>query len=197
MSPGQYNEIMKGRPYAEITKQIFLILGVASVVVVVAAAPGAVLALKLFEQHGRQLPKNYKPKKATRSLRDLKKNKFIEIKEKNGRFEIKLTKKGRKRFRDIQLKDLHIIKPPKWDRKWRIVVFDIPEKPYSRTRAILREKLKEWEFYPLQKSVWVCPWPCEDEIQLVAELYEVGPYVNIAVAERIVDDGLMRKHFKL
>lgn len=188
---------MKGRPYAEITKQIFLILGVAGVVVVVAAAPGAVLALKLFDQHGRQFPKNYKPKSAARSLRDLRKNKFIEIKEKGGKFEIKFTKKGRERFKGIQLRDLKITKPPKWDRKWRVVVFDIPDKSYRRAREILREKLKEWEFYPLQKSVWVCPWPCEDEIRSIAELYEVSSYVNVIVADRIVDDALVRKHFNV
>jgi len=176
---------------------MFLILGVAAVVVVVAAAPGALMIAKLFEQNGRRLPKNYKVKSAVRSLRELRKNKFIEIKEKDGKFEIRLTKKGREKFRDIQLQDLQITKPLFWDRKWRIVVFDIPDKSFRRAREILREKLKEWEFYPLQKSVWVCPWPCEDEIQLVAELYEIAPYVNIVVADKIIDDISVRKHFNL
>lgn len=188
---------MKGRPYAEIAKQIFLILGVAGVVVVVAAAPGVVLALKLFEQSGRRFPKNYKPKNAARSLRELTKNKFIEIKQKHGTFEIKLTKKGRERFKDVQLRDLQIPKHFLWDKKWRIVIFDIPDKSYRRAREVLREKLKEWEFYPLQKSVWVYPWPCEDEVQLVAELYGVSPFVNIVVADKIVDDISVREHFNL
>jgi len=188
---------MKGRSYSEITKQIFLILGVAGVIVVVAAAPGVVLAAKLFDQNGRSFPKNYKAKSAARSLRELKKNKFIDIKEKKGKFEIKLTKKGEERFKDIQLKDVRVEKPSFWDGDWRIVIFDIPDRLFKRGRDALRGKLKEWEFYQLQKSVWVCPWPCEDEIQLVAELYDIAPYINIIVANKIVDDALVRKHFNL
>jgi DNA-binding transcriptional regulator PaaX len=188
---------MKGKPYGEITKQIFLILGVTSIVVVVAAAPGVVLALKLFEQNGRNFPKKSTPKSAARSLRDLRKNKFIEIKQKGGQFEIRLTKKGKERFKDIQLRDLKIEKPLKWDGKWRIVAFDIPEKSHRRARVILREKLKDWEFYPLQKSVWVCPWPCEDEIRFIAEMYEVGSYVDIAIADKILEDKLILQHFRL
>ena len=127
----------------------------------------------------------------------MQKNKLIEIREKQGKLEIRLTKEGRRKFTEAQLEDLRITKPPHWDGKWRIVVFDIPDKSFRHAREILREKLKEWEFYPLQKSVWVCPWPCEDEIQLVAELYGIPRYVNVVVAERIMDDISVRKHFTL
>lgn len=41
-----------------------------------------------------------------------------------------------------------------WDGKWRIVVFDIPEK-HKKLRHALRWKLREWEFTFWQKSVWV------------------------------------------
>ncbi|MBI2593531.1 hypothetical protein HYW44_02730 [Candidatus Daviesbacteria bacterium] len=40
-----------------------------------------------------------------------------------------------------------------WDGKWRIIIFDIPEKQ-RKIRRILRGKLKEWGFKPWQKSVW-------------------------------------------
>ncbi|MBI4008672.1 transcriptional regulator PaaX, partial [Candidatus Roizmanbacteria bacterium] len=42
----------------------------------------------------------------------------------------------------------------KWDGKWRIVIFDIPE-VNKRIRQVLRETLKVLEFWPLQKSVWI------------------------------------------
>ena len=187
---------MKGR-YSEVAKQIFLILGIMGVVVVAAAAPGVLLAAKLFEQSGRRVPKSFKAKSAERSLRHMQKNKFIEIHEKHGKFEIRLTKEGKQKFKEAQLEDLRITKTPSWDKKWRIVVFDIPDKSFRHAREILREKLKKWEFYPLQKSVWVCPWPCEDEIQLVSELYGISRYVNIAVADKIMDDISVRKHFSL
>jgi len=187
---------MNGR-YSEVAKQIFLIVGVAGLLTVVAAAPGVLLVAKLFQQSGHRFPKTYKAKSAVRSLRGLQSNKLVEITEKHGKFEVRLTKKGRQIFKEIQLEKLQIVKPAHWDKKWRIVIFDIPDKSFRRARDVLREKLKEWDFYPLQKSVWVCPWPCEKEMQLVTELYGISRYVNIVIAEKIVDEGLLRKHFNL
>jgi DNA-binding transcriptional regulator PaaX len=39
----------------------------------------------------------------------------------------------------------------KWDEKWRIVAFDIPEK-FKTGRDALRRKLKEVGFHELQKK---------------------------------------------
>lgn len=41
----------------------------------------------------------------------------------------------------------------KWDGKWRVVVFDIPEGK-RLVRDILRSRLKLWGFNQWQKSVW-------------------------------------------
>ena len=188
---------MRGGNYSEVAKQIFAILAVTGVVIVVAAAPGAVLALKLFEQNGRKFPENYTKKQVVRSINGLKNGKFLQIKKKGGVFEVQLTKKGREKFKEIQLQDLQIIKPPRWDGKWRVLVFDIPENSRRYAREVLRSKVKQWGFYQLQKSVWVCPWPCEDEIRLAAELYAIAPFVNIIIAEKIMEDIFLRKHFRV
>lgn len=52
----------------------------------------------------------------------------------------------------------------KWDRKWRIVVFDIPEKRRA-VRDMLRSKLKAWDFIYLQKSVWASKKNCTEELR--------------------------------
>lgn len=185
---------MKER-YGEIAKQILVIVGVAGVVVLAAAAPGVLYAAKLFKQDQRRFPKKYEAQKATQAIRRLQKNRLLSIKEKRGKFVVELTKEGKRKFKEIQFERLQITKPPQWDKKWRIVIFDIPDESFKRARDVLRGKLKEWEFYPLQKSVWVCPWPCENEIQLVAEMYGIAPYVNVVVAEKILDDLSIREHF--
>ncbi|MCL5784312.1 MAG: hypothetical protein M1142_03090 [Patescibacteria group bacterium] len=41
----------------------------------------------------------------------------------------------------------------KWDGKWRLIIFDIPEKRRP-ARDLLRQKLKEWGFVHFQRSVW-------------------------------------------
>lgn len=190
------------RPYGEIAKQILLLVGVAGVVVIVAAAPGVVLAAKLFEKDKRRFSKKPDKQKAARTIQRLQERHLLKVKEKGGRFVVELTNQGKQVFEEIQRKErrlakLQITKPPYWDGKWRIALFDIPEHSHRQARDVLRSKLKEWEFYPLQKSSWVCPWPCEDEIQLVAELYDISRYVNVVVAEKISGDVRLRKHFGL
>jgi CRISPR-associated endonuclease Cas2 len=184
--------------YGEVTKQILLVIGVAGVVVLLAAAPGAVQIAKLFPHNQRHSFKKTKHQSVARSIRGLEKNKLLVINRgEGGKTKIRLTKKGKQKFREIQLHNLMITKPPRWDHKWRIVIFDIPENSSKPLRETLRAKLKQWEFYQLQKSVWVCPWPCEDEIQLVAELYDITPYLNTIIAEKILGDTSLRKHFGL
>ena len=171
-------------------------------VVVVAAAPGILLAAKLFDQNHKQFPGKYEKKRAARTIQRLQRNNLLVVKKRGGEFVFGLTKEGRQEFKEIQrkenlLKNLQITKPARWDGKWRILLFDIPDQLHKQARDILRAKLKEWEFYPLQKSVWVCPWPCEKEIQLAAELYGISQYVNVVVAEKISEDTILRKHFGL
>ena len=42
----------------------------------------------------------------------------------------------------------------------------------------IAEKLKELGFYPMQKSVFIHPHECKDEIDFITELFELSPYVR-------------------
>lgn len=46
-----------------------------------------------------------------------------------------------------------------WDGKWRLVIFDIPEKR-RQARNLLRGSLKKWGFVHWQKSVWASKKDC-------------------------------------
>lgn len=52
----------------------------------------------------------------------------------------------------------------KWDGRWRVVIFDINEKE-RRQRAVLRQYLKFLGFGQLQESVWLSPFPVEEELR--------------------------------
>lgn len=52
----------------------------------------------------------------------------------------------------------------KWDGKWRIVVWDIPE-TRREARDVLRFKLKMLGFKLLQKSIWVSKKNCTKELR--------------------------------
>lgn len=83
---------------------------------------------------------------------------------------VSLTEEGKLRARKYSIDDLKIEKPTKWDRKWRILIFDIEEKHRSR-RDALRGKLKELGLYQLQRSVWVCPYHFQKEVDVMKEFF--------------------------
>lgn len=140
--------------------------------------------------------KNTDKRKIAQALAYLKKNRLIILKEKDNKIIVELTGQGKRKIKEYQFEDLKIEKPKTWDKKWRIVIFDIPEK-LRRGRDALRDKLNNLGFYELQKSVWVYPYPCENEIQLIAEIFEVTLYINIVIAEKISNDIKAKTYFNL
>lgn len=79
-----------------------------------------------------------------------------------GEPKLRLSSGGRNHLvRDFPLTQLQ---KRRWDKRWRIVLFDIPETE-RRRRDSFREKLKELGFGMIQKSVWISPYPFEDDIR--------------------------------
>jgi len=106
---------------------------------------------------------------------------------------IVLTDKGKQYLSDtINKKD--ILKKKKWDKKWRMVIFDIRE-----DKKVLRNKLRSTlvsiGFYKLQHSVWVYPHDCEDFIKLVKADLEIGKEILYVIADHIEYDRPIREFF--
>lgn len=156
------------------------------------------LAPNLFRHFGSyKKSKRFSKKQFDYAIYNLKKRKLIEVIQENGdRIKVQLSNTGKKRVREFCFDALTIKRPKRWDRKWRIVIFDIPVRK-NRAREVLREKIKELGFFQLQKSVWIFPYPCEDEILLVAEIYEVMPYIEIITAGRILHKNKLKRFFDL
>ena len=174
-----------------IAKDILYWLLVSGIVAIAATSP--YFGINLMKQMGRA----YEKKKFSNALHRLKKSRTIILEEKeDGTCVVELTEKGRKKIEKLQYNDLRIQKPEQWDKIWRVVIFDIPNKK-KIAREALRDKLKEWNFFQLQESVWVCPWPCEKEIGFVVELLGIYPFVNIIKAKEIQNDVKLKAHFKI
>lgn len=47
-------------------------------------------------------------------------------------------------------------------------------------------------FYPMQKSVFITPYPCRDEVDFLIEIFDVRPFVRFVVA-REIDIGIQLK----
>jgi len=84
----------------------------------------------------------------------------------------------------------------KWDGQWRMVIFDIPE-DLRKARDALRSKLKELGFCELQKSVFVFPYECKDEIDFIVEFFGVREYVRYGILRSIDNDPHLRRIFHL
>lgn len=111
----------------------------------------------------------------------------------DGTVKIVLSEKGNKLAKMCSLDVLKIKKPKKWDGNWRIVIFDIPE-PLKKVRDSLRFHLKNLGFYELQKSVFINPFPCIEEIDQIVKFYNVRKHVRIITANSIDnEDELMQK----
>ena len=126
----------------------------------------------------------------------LKKQKLIDISEENDKTFIHITENGKKKLLQYKLSGLKIKKPKVWDKKWRVVIFDIPEKR-KLAREVLRQRLKELNFYQIQKSVWVHPYDISDIIEFLVTIYEIRPFVKLIVADSITDDWQIQKKFKI
>src|SRR3989344_446233 len=173
----------------DIAKAVLITLAVTGVAVSVVMFPGLSLLLKY-------LPKDKGARNINRSLRYLNEKKYVRTYIKNGREHVEITEKGRARVLSYEFDEM-IIKPSKkWDKKWRVVTFDIPEKR-RRTREVLHFKLKEMGFYPAQKSIFVIPYECEDEIEFIKNYLYLNNRLMYMLAEKISDEAKIRKHFKL
>jgi DNA-binding transcriptional regulator PaaX len=184
--------------YNEITKEVLLYLATAGAILIAATSPYFLLNIsKAIIKNRKYIQKKLDAKKLAKMIDRLRRNRLIILSEEDGKFKIELTQKGKRVVKKIQFEKMKIEKPVIWDGKWRVIIFDIPDKHRKRARDALRERLKVLNFYPLQKSVWVHPYPCQQEIQFLSELFDITPFINILIAENIYNDIKLRKHFKL
>jgi len=136
-------------------------------------------------------------KKVRDTFYNLKRRGLIVIEMKNKNIYMHLTKKGEIEAEKYQIDGLYIKKPKKWDKKWRTIIFDIPENRRIK-RDLFRGKLKEMGFYQLQKSVWVCPYPCRKEINLLRDFFGLGKKTLITLTvEKIENSEGLKKFFNL
>ncbi|OGD56280.1 CRISPR-associated endonuclease Cas2 [Candidatus Berkelbacteria bacterium RBG_13_40_8] len=120
----------------------------------------------------------------------LEKEGFLKKIESMGRKRYIATLKGKAKVLAYLKKD------KKWDGKWRIVVFDIPETK-KKIRDFFREKLFDLGFRKLQESVWICPYNIADTVEDLILLCNAKPYIHYLLVEELDDHDTLIKLFKL
>ena len=107
-----------------------------------------------------------------------------------------LTEKGKKRAITFNFSKMKIQAPEAWDGFWHVVIFDIPER-YKTARLSLRDKLLDLGFFQCQKSVYLYPFPCQNEVDFISQYFEVGRYVRYGVLKQITNEAELLLRFNL
>ena len=109
---------------------------------------------------------------------------------------LRLTPKGKKVLKKLELNDFKTKKPKRWDGKWRVLIFDIPE--YRKNlRDKIRLTLRAIGFVRLQDSVWLYPYDCEGLIVFLKADFHVGKDVLYLIVDALEHDTPYRRHFGL
>lgn len=150
--------------------------------------------IKLAEEiKGIRLPKN----KVKRTLEKLERKKIINLERKDNEVYVTVKDKWHVELIKYSIASLLELKKKKvWSKKWFLVIFDVPEEERNK-RNYLRRFLKEIGFYPYQQSVYVYPFECEKEIELIKKIVEGGKYLNYIIAERIERENELKTFFNL
>jgi len=173
---------------SQIQKIILQTVAAAGILSVVVLAPNALQALSMFG-FGKKGKHRYAIESSRRRLVQ------------NGLLEytdgfLKLTEKGEAKLRQLELCDYKTKKPKRWDKKWRLLIFDIREE-----KRLLRDKIRRTllsiGFTRLQNSVWVYPYDCEDLIVLLKADFRIGKEVLYLIVDTIENDGWLKKRFNL
>lgn len=137
-----------------------------------------------------ELMKVMDEKSAAKTVSYLKYNKLVVARDcDNGQVEYKLTSKAIASYKRAQLDDLQIITPYSWDKKWRMVMFDIPAEKKNERQQLL-QSLKEMNFYMLQKSTWIHPFDCEEQVGVLLSLLDLENEASYLV----VESGNFQRH---
>jgi len=120
-----------------------------------------------------------------RCLLYLRMQRYIKYSPEENESPLIITKKGLRRLSAHNAKDkLTGVIKKRWDHLWRLVAFDVPEtKKYFRDA--FRQDLINYGFFPLQKSIYITPFACEEEIRELARKHRVGQHVLVGVTPNI------------
>lgn len=139
---------------------------------------------------------HWKNNEVKNAVRDLNKQKLI-LKKQNsdGSLIVLLTEKGKLRALNISFRKF-CNKKEKWDGKWRMIAFDIPDK-YKKGRDAIRYRMRISGFYKLQESLFLFPYDCQKEINALVDLFKLQKYVRFGLLDFIDNEKEIQSKFKL
>ena len=158
---------------------LIMIVGIGGLVVASVAVPVLPIALSA----AMKIWKDVNRKELGRIVKRLEKQKMISFNKKGLTMAIEITEKGRRRLLEYDFKEMKL-KSNRRDGKWRLVIFDIPNKK-KVSREMFRKKLKQLGFIAFQESVYASPFPCKEEIDFLCHYLLISDHVTLASVNEI------------
>jgi phenylacetic acid degradation operon negative regulatory protein len=127
----------------------------------------------------------------------LEKEGFLERIARGNRPQFRLTAKGLGHTKRLDGRAAYDREPrtrATWDGKWRVIIFDVPER-FKEDRRRIREALRRNDFYPLQKSVWISPWRLSDELHEHFVEWKLKGHILYLLTETIDEEAKVLKKF--
>jgi DNA-binding transcriptional regulator PaaX len=161
----------------------------------IAPAAGAKILTGILGDYFRK--NRFEREKFLRDLKRLQHRELINFYEsENGGVTLKLTKLGREIVLSYKLDEIKLNKNRKWDGVWRLIMFDIPHEKKA-ARDAFRQKILSMGFYPIQKSAFLIPYECENEIDFIASIFNIRNYILIFNVKNFEGETKLRNHFRL
>ena len=176
-----------------VQQAILASLAVSGAIALTALAPAVVVALGIIARRGGY-KFGYRARTAAGRLAARGDVRFIV---RNGMKLVEITNQGRKSLEfEMRKAEAKATKRRRWDGRYRLVAFDIPERRRA-TRRQLSSLMGECSFLRIQDSLWIFPYDCEELIALIKAELRIGKDVLYVVVESIENDKWIRDHFKL
>src|SRR3990167_971424 len=180
----EYRQKKLTQRYASV-KEVLILLGKGVLLTSILLAPGMAKAyrkrpfLSTVSSEWKQFNQGY----LRRTVKRLERQRIVEMEEKEGQTFIAITERGKRKILKYALDTLTIQKPLVWDRKWRIVMYDIPK--------------KRMKFLQIQKSVYLTPYPCENEIEFIRSYLGVAENTKLLTVGMLEHQETYREYFGL
>ena len=174
----------------ELVRDVLRLVGAGVVLGATVVAPNTAQLIDYFSPKGRR-----ERNRLWNAIAHMERSGLVSVEERDGVEYIHLTRSGRIRFDEERIWELSLSTPRRWDHKWRIVMFDFPS--HCKERHAFRSKLENFGFRPYQRSVFIYPHECAEEVRTVARWYGVEPHIRYIVATEIHDMRRFAEEFGL
>ncbi len=165
-------------------------LAIGGFIVVAFALPNMAQIVKVLD-----LKKRNEKLKIKRAIKSLQRLDLVQVTPGKSFIEqkIRISRAGKEL---LEYDGIKLPKPNKWDGKWRVIGFDVPEEFFKARRA-LSLKLRELGCYHYQNSVFVYPYDCKEEIRFIEKHFGFGGYIKFMLVEELDDQEILENYFRL